>query len=175
MNHLFRLFWLLVTSRWRKRLSPSDLVNRTYFRVWPTDLDPLMHMNNGVYLSLMDLGRIDFMLRLGAWGKLRRAGIYPVLASEGIRFKKSLKVFQKFHIETRVAGWDDKYFYMGQKYFVGHTLYASAMIKARFLNVSGAKVSPEELWEVAGVRPELPNPLEPAVAALGQFERDLGN
>ena len=30
-------------------------------RVWPNDLDTNAHMNNGRYLTLMDLGRFDLM------------------------------------------------------------------------------------------------------------------
>ena len=32
-------------------------------RVLPNDLDLLWHMNNGRYLSLMDQGRVDLMVR----------------------------------------------------------------------------------------------------------------
>ncbi len=47
------------------------------FRVLPTDLDVLGHMNNGVYLSIMDLGRMDLLQRSGIWSRLFGAGIFP--------------------------------------------------------------------------------------------------
>lgn len=168
MNHLFRLAWLLLTSPWRKPLGLLDTC-RTYMRVWPTDLDLLMHMNNGIYLSLMDLARVDLMVRAGGFKKFRREGIYPVLASEAIRFRASLKLGQKFFIETRVAGWDDKYVYLVQKYISKGKTCASAIVKARFLRKSGGKVSPEELWEIAGWE-KVPSPLDPAVDVLKQLE-----
>ncbi len=34
-------------------------------RVLPNDLDPSLHMNNGRYLAIMDLGRIDLLIRSG--------------------------------------------------------------------------------------------------------------
>lgn len=71
---IFRLAWLSIRSRFGPRIQPTE-VARTGFRVWPTDLDVLMHMNNGVYLSIMDLGRIDLMARSGAWDRfLKKSG-----------------------------------------------------------------------------------------------------
>ena len=64
------LLWL------RRRAGPSvDMhdVGRIRLRALPSDLDVLGHVNNGVYFSLMDLGRQDLMQRSGAWAKLQRA------------------------------------------------------------------------------------------------------
>ena len=59
------LYWrmLLLRLRWlrARRISIWDTA-RTPFRVVPTDLDLLRHMNNGKYLTLMDLGRMDLMV-----------------------------------------------------------------------------------------------------------------
>ena len=67
MHMIFRTLWHLwfVGPRGSK-LSFTD-VSRSRFRVWPTDLDILNHMNNGKYLSVMDIGRFDLMQRNGVW------------------------------------------------------------------------------------------------------------
>ena len=53
---------------------PED-VRASPFRVWPHDLDTSLHMNNGRYWTLMDLGRADLMIRSGLWPSiLRNAG-----------------------------------------------------------------------------------------------------
>ncbi len=83
-------------------------------RVWPNDLDIFLHVNNGVYLTMMDLGRTDMMLRSGIFQPIRKKGWYPVVAAETIRFQRSLKLFQKFSITTEVVGWDEKSIYMQQ-------------------------------------------------------------
>ena len=157
MNHLFRFAWLLLTAPFRGR---SELLGPTklHMRVWPTDLDPLMHMNNGIYFSLMDLGRIDMLARSGSWAKIRKAGIYPVVVSEAMRFRKSLMPFQKFYIQTQLIAWDERYFYLRQKYIAGKNeeVYASAVIKGRFLKGKGEKVSSEQLFKEAGVTPSAP-------------------
>ena len=42
------------------------------FRVSPGDIDVNRHMNNGRYLTIMDLGRIDVLIRTGLWREMNR-------------------------------------------------------------------------------------------------------
>ncbi|HEX8430337.1 MAG TPA: thioesterase family protein, partial [Longimicrobium sp.] len=71
MNLVLRLFYVALAALRRPRLRPLDLSVVT-FRVFPNDLDVNFHMNNGRYLTLMDLGRLDLLLRLGILRELRR-------------------------------------------------------------------------------------------------------
>jgi len=123
----------------------------TPFRVWPTDLDVLRHVNNGVYFSMMDLGRTDMMVRSGAYKTINNLGWYPVVTAETLRFKKSLTLFQKFDMHTKVIGWDVKSFYIEQSFYVGDTLYACGVIKGQFLKKKGGKVSTDKLLEAVGI------------------------
>ncbi len=157
MNHLLRLTWLLLTAAFRKPLADMLQPSRLRMRVWPTDLDILMHMNNGVYLSLLDLGRIDLMLKARAYFKITRMGMYPVVASEMIRFRKSLRPFQAFEICTKMYGWDAKFFYLRQDFEVKGEIHASALIKGCFLKKGGGKVPTGELFQVTGLQPQ-PSP-----------------
>jgi len=52
----FRILYVWLTWRSRPKLT-IDEVSRITLRVWPTDLDVYNHMNNGVFLTLMDIGR----------------------------------------------------------------------------------------------------------------------
>jgi YbgC/YbaW family acyl-CoA thioester hydrolase len=150
MNLLFRFLYLLIAMRFRPRLSSMFEKAQTPFRVWFTDLDLLMHMNNGKYLSLMDLARVDLMWRCGALQILRKNDIYPVLAAETITFKKSLRLFNSFYIQTQVLGWDEKDFYLEQQFFCNDELYARALVKARMLRSKGGKISPAECLTLTG-------------------------
>jgi len=118
MKLYFRLIWLILTQSRRSRSSLLGPVD-TGFRVLPNDLDALFHVNNGVYLTLMDLGRTDLLLRSNAFSKIRKKGWYPVLAAETIRFKHSLKLWQRFIIRTRVVGWDERSIYLEQQFMHG--------------------------------------------------------
>jgi len=117
----------------------------TQFTVLPNDLDALLHVNNGVYLTLMDLGRVDLLLRSDAYYAIRKEGWYPVLAAETIRFKRSLKLFQKFIIRTSVIGWDERSIYLEQLFISKGKLVAKAVVDARFLKKKGGIVTPAEL------------------------------
>ena len=64
MNLFLRLIRVLLTIRSRGQLAPFEDSVLT-FRVWPGDLDLNVHMNNGRYLTVMDLGRLDLMARTG--------------------------------------------------------------------------------------------------------------
>lgn len=133
MNLIFRLAWLALTARFRRRvdlLGPAS----TPFRVLPTDCDVLLHVNNGVYLSLMDLGRVDLMLRSGVFPQLRARGWYPVVAGQSIQYFRSLNPFDRFAIETRILGWNDRSFFVEQRFLRGPDVVAQAVVRARFLS-----------------------------------------
>jgi acyl-CoA thioesterase FadM len=153
-----RTMLVFLTARRRPKLHVHD-VARKRFRVWPADIDFLNHMNNGVYLSIMDLGRMDLLIRAGAWTELRRRGIYPVVVSETISFRKSLQPWQKYTVESHVAGYDQKAVYLEQRFVVNGEIYAQGFIRGRFLKKTGGTLSTNELAEVLGVdRSELTLP-----------------
>ncbi len=147
MNLIFRLLWTMIISRFRGPLEFTDECV-TPFRVWFTDLDVLMHMNNGKYFSLMDLARVDLMIRNKAFAVLNKNGIYPVVASESMKFKRSLELFSKFNIVTQVVGWDERNFYLEQRFEVSKKVYSHAIVKAQFLRKKGSKVSPQEIMKL---------------------------
>ncbi|WAB84590.1 acyl-CoA thioesterase [Microcella daejeonensis] len=153
MNMLFRLLLLSIRARFGERLAPTD-VARTAFRVLPTDLDVLNHMNNGVYLSIMNLGRIDLMARSGVWPALRRRGYYPVVVSSTITYRRSLEPWQRFVVESRIVGLDDVAGYVEQRFVRDGEICARAIVKARFLKKSGGSVPIPELAELFGLDPD---------------------
>ncbi|MEK6311672.1 MAG: acyl-CoA thioesterase [Curtobacterium sp.] len=160
MNLYFRL--LLLTLRTRlARTRPSRLGRgtslwdeaRTPFRVAPTDLDPLRHVNNGKYLSLLDLGRYDLLTRSGFWQAASERGWYAVVAAQTITYKRSLTLGQRFVLRTRVLGMDERSVYMEQTFVRRDSVIARAVVQARFLHRDGGHVTPTELLAVTGPAP----------------------
>jgi len=135
---------VLICARWRSRTSPLDETSVT-FHVWPTDLDPLFHMNNGRYLTLMDLGRADAILRNGIRRALSEHGWYPVVASEAIRFRESLNPFARYELHTRLLGWDDRSFYYRQTFVASGRETAVALVRIRILRKGGGTVDAPEV------------------------------
>lgn len=116
-------------------------------RVIPTDLDLLMHVNNGMYFSYMDFGRWDMIFRNGVYDLSRKKSWYSVVAGETIKFKKSLKLWDKFTIETQVVGHDEKYFFINQKILKKGEIMSLGLVKVRFLKEKGGTVSTQEVMK----------------------------
>ena len=158
MNLFLRLLLLLLTAPFRPRcdiLGPA----RKRFLVWPPDLDVLLHVNNGVYLSMLDVARTDLLLRSGVAGRLRQHRVYPVVAAQTIRYRRSLQLFQRFEVETAVIGWDEKAFIIQHQFLRGGLVVAEAVIRSRFLKRGGGTVTTQELLGIvgkSGPSPELP-------------------
>jgi acyl-CoA thioesterase FadM len=160
------MFWrtLLHTliSRFGPRAGHYDVV-RTRFITLPTDQDILRHMNNGVYLSIMDVARFDMLQRNGVWKVFQEKGWYPVVVSETISFRKSLQIWQRFTIESRILGFDEKAVYVEQRFVRPDAdgrpeVYAQGFIRGRFLKRSGGVVPIDELVEAVGSPPAEPVP-----------------
>jgi acyl-CoA thioesterase FadM len=128
MVNLVRLLAIALASLMRPRRGVLETsVIRP--RVWPNDLDLNLHMNNGRYLSLMDLGRVDLMFHGGVGLWLKR-GRQPLVAASFCRHFKPLGLFQSFELHTRVVGWDAKWVYFEQRFMRRGTLHALGAIKA---------------------------------------------
>ena len=147
MNLYLRLLLTLVRARLGTAISPLD-VSRAAYRVWPHDLDLNLHMNNGRYATLMDLGRIDLMARAGVLARIARARLMPVVTSQHLTYRRSLAPFERFTIETRVLGWDERNVYLEQV-FVRADGEVAARGLAQTLFLKGGRRVPSD--EVAGM------------------------
>ncbi|MCW8907024.1 MAG: thioesterase family protein [Sedimenticola sp.] len=148
MNLVFRLLILLISSRMRPRqelMSPAFLG----FRVLPTDLDVNLHLTNSRYLAFMDLGRIELMLRSGLFGAVIRRRWLPVVSTASLRFRREIGVFQRINLNTRLLGWDEKWFYMEQRFETGQGLAAIGIVKGLFRGPDG-NVPTQQLLSLAG-------------------------
>lgn len=170
MNLLLRLL-LVLWRAWRApRLAPlAESV--VPFRVLPTDLDLNRHMNNGRYLTLMDLGRVDLIVRSGMLGALRRRRWMPVIASQLVRYRRALDPFDRYELRTRVLGWNDRDLFVQQRFVRGGEVVALAVVRAVVRGPDG-RVPPGEVAAEAG-HPLPSPPLPPAVLAWLDAEEAL--
>jgi 3-oxoacyl-(acyl-carrier-protein) synthase/acyl-CoA thioesterase FadM len=167
MNLYLRLFFTLWSALRRPRLGALD-ESVTRWRVWPTDLDAFGHMNNARYLAIMDLARIEFVIRLGLLGlALRERWKVPVVSAH-LDFLGGLRPWQRYTVHTRAEGWDERAFYLRQE-------FRDALQPERVLGVGRVRVvfrgrqgplRPEEIMRLAG-SPALHSPrMEPQTAAI---------
>lgn len=148
MMMLWRSLWIWLSFRWRGRLAVLD-TSRLALRVWPGDLDMNLHMNNGRYFSVADLGRLDLGLRSGVWWKALRRGWRPVAGDSDARFSSSLQPFQTYELQSRLLGWDQKWTYGEHRFVRDGRVCALVLVRYLFVSSKGP-VPPAKIMEVCG-------------------------
>lgn len=156
MNLYLRFLLVLIGSFFRPRIRNILDVSGLRLRVLPNDLDLNGHMNNGRYPSLMDLGRLDLVLRSGLLRLMLREKSVPILAAVQIRFRIPLEIFETYDLQTRVVCWDDKWIFMEQRFVIAHgsqagNIAAIALVKGGFYNRRAKKTVPtQDLLDAVG-------------------------
>jgi acyl-CoA thioesterase FadM len=155
---LLRTLWKGLTLRLRRALEPLG-TSVLAFRVWPNDLDVNVHMNNGRFLSVMDLGRFDLTFRTGLGRAMLRNRWKPLVGAVTMRYRRSLDPFERYELHTRLLGWDAKWFFLEQRFLKrGGDLAAEGVVRALFRGRDGNVPVAEVLRQMgyAGPEPELP-------------------
>ncbi len=139
-------------------------------RVRPGDLDIYVHVNNAVYLNMMDTGRAHFIADLDGYRLLNPRGWYPVVAASSVVYKRSLLLGQSAQVRTRIVGWDPRIVYLEQSIYHRDDLVTRAFIAGRFLSKRAGKVdAPDvmELFDGPATSPELPSDMAGWAQAVG--------
>ena len=163
MNLYFRVLWVLIASFFKPKISSILDTSILKFRVLPNDLDFNMHMNNGRYLTIMDLGRFDLTLRAGLLQTMLRQKSVPILGSSTIRYRLPLMPFQTYELHTRLITWDEKWAYMEQRFIIADqgpkhgAIAAYALVKGSFFDQRNKKMIPtSEVLSLSGLSVETP-------------------
>ena len=146
MHMIWRTLWVFLVKRFSKRADINEVTEYT-MRVLPTDLDLLFHVNNGIYFSLMDFGRWDMVFRNGVYDACVKRGWYSVVAAETIKFKKSLKLWDKFTLQTQLVSHDEKNVFIQQKFICRGELMATGLVRIRVLRKKGGTVPTSEVFK----------------------------
>ena len=140
--------------------SKVDLLatTRVRLRVWPNGLDFNLHVNNGRYLALADIGAVHWIVRTGSLGLLRQHKTFPVIGGAIAKFRHGLKVFQTFEIHTRLIGWDSKLVFFEHR-FVRKERVIGVVAGRAVLKAQSGPIDPQVLSAEMGhsaPSPELP-------------------
>ena len=101
-------------------------------RVSLFDCEAFRYMSNARYFYYMDLIRFEILFRTKLYDNTFKKGVYPVLGSQKIIYKKPLKMGSRFVITLALDGWDDKWVYHRQIFSQGDRICAIGITKVAF-------------------------------------------
>lgn len=149
MNLIFRMIWLFITALFKPSLPHIKPTNQLTLRVLPNDLDINMHMNNGRYLTICDLTRVDMFIRTGLAGTMLKQKWIPIITEHTMKYKKALGPFEKYIVKMDVTGWDDRNFHMLHTFVVADHVVAEGTSKGVIYSKRDGVIPPEKVLEAA--------------------------
>lgn len=151
MNLLIRMFYLLLASCFKARLPIELPANVLTLRVLPNDIDINMHMNNGRYLTICDLSRVDMFIRTGLAKTMLQERWMPVIAEHTMTYKKPLGLMEKYDVAMKITDWDEKYFAMTHTFTVKGRVVAQGTSKGCVVGKNGV-IPPEQVMATVKAR-----------------------
>ncbi len=137
MNLYLRLIFTLLRA-WRlPRFAVGTTLERS-FRVLPNDIDINGHMNNGRYMTIVDLMLMEYFVRIGFAGVLIKQKWRRMSGGSFITYRRGLKPFQKYQLRYKIDACDEFWNFMRFEFLDGDKVCASGYMK-------GAAVSREGL------------------------------
>jgi Thioesterase-like superfamily len=106
MNLYLRLIFTLLRA-WRLPRFQVGTTLECTFRVLPNDIDINSHMNNGRYMTMVDLMLMEYFVRIGFAGVLIKQGWKPMSGGSFITYRRGLKPFQKYRLRYKIDACDE--------------------------------------------------------------------
>ena len=167
-----RLPRIIATSTLARRSDAMAEV-RTPLRVLPGDVDAFQHLNNGRYLTICDIGRYDWSARTGMLQVFRKHNWFPIIASAAVTFRRSLELFQKFELSTKLIYWDEKWFYVEHNFIREDSVCSRVLVKGVVRDKNKRAISMTEIVEALGEQQRPVPPLPDLVRDWNTWEKQL--
>ncbi|XP_026876984.2 protein THEM6 isoform X1 [Electrophorus electricus] len=142
--YFLRGTWIVIRSLLREPM--RDVVGEQviYGRVLPHDLDHMGHMNNSRYLRECDFARFAYYTHNRMYKAFRALRATVVVGASTIRYRRSLALWEAFEVRSRIVAWDEKSFYVEQRFVSKSDGFVSAVMLCR-QNV--IRSTPEKILE----------------------------
>ncbi len=138
MNLYWRLLLVVLYALRRSIITAQHLKTAISIRIMPNDLDVNMHVNNGRYLTLCDLTRVDFFVRSGLASLMIKNKWSPIVSEHTMTYLRPIKVFSKVDIHMEVTHFDEKYFHCTHHFYLAGKLMAQGTSKALVISQTGS-------------------------------------
>lgn len=136
MYPMIRLALALRAARQQPALETGG-VHVSHHRVLPWDLDTFLELNNGRTLTLLDLGRVGLAVRIGLMTALRREKWGLTVAGTSIRYRRRIRLFDRFEVRTRALGRDARFVYIHQTIWLRGEAACSALLRTALTDRNG--------------------------------------
>ena len=144
--------------------------DRLAMRVWPNGIDFNLHLNNARYLSVMDYGRTHLLARTRLLEHVIRQRWAPLVGAVWVTYRRSLPLWARFTLSSRLVCWDERWFYMEQTFAGDEGLAAVGWVKGALRSPAGV-VAPQTVLE--RIEPGIVSPAMPeAIAEWNELTRE---
>ena len=153
-------------------LPPIGILDEDHLRmrVWPNDIDFNLHMNNARYLNMMDFGRIHLLARTRILSHVINSRWMPLVGAVWMTYRRSLPLFARFTLASRMVCWDERWFYIEQTFTSDVGLAAVGWVKGVLRSPEGI-VEPQKVIEAVAPGAASP-PMPEAIAAWNELTRE---
>lgn len=141
-----------VFYQWLKKKSSNayDAVSLP-LRVMPWDCDLNFHINNGRYLSIMDVARVQLYLATGIVPVLMKYKWSPVVTSSHLLYRRSVNIFERYDLTSQFVGRTDKFLIVEHRFKVKGKTAVLSYVALAFRDKQGV-VSSDRLVEAFGLQ-----------------------
>ncbi|XP_046678738.1 protein THEM6 [Homalodisca vitripennis] len=132
VNYFLRTIFTVVIGRlFEKRVKITDPTT-IYGFCFTQDLDIAgRHMNNARFVRDLDFSRFHFYDRTGLYAEMRRRHTDAVQAATSIRYRRVIPIFTFYKIESQLLYWDEKAFYVEQRFVTPHDGFVRAAVLSK--------------------------------------------
>ncbi len=152
MNLYLRLIGVIIGALIRPKIC-FDGNHSITLRILPNDLDINNHLNNGRYLTLLDLASMDLFLRSGILKKAIFKGLRPIVGGVIVTYRKGLSLFERCTLSIRLEASDTRWHYFRFVFLNSRNeLSAIGYFKGAFISKNGFCPS-DEVFNLVGHHP----------------------
>ena len=152
MYPLLRLIRVVIKSQFQEKLSfDTDYTDSVNLIVLPQDIDPFMELNNGRYVTLLDLGRFSLGGKVNMASFLKKNNWSLTIVGTYNEYRFRLRLFQRFILKTKIIGYDENWFYFFQKVERKGKTHMASVVKFAYTSKEGL-VLPKEVISAMGIK-----------------------
>ena len=138
MYPYLRLIKVVIQSQFKPKMEfYSEEYDQINLTVLPNDIDPFMELNNGRYVTLLDLGRYAYGGRIKMGTFLKKNNWSLTIVGTYNEYRYRLKLFRKFQLKSKIIGYDEKWFYFFQKAEINGKTHMASVVKFAFTSKNG--------------------------------------